>query len=416
MKLAFAILLTCFTINLQAQTTGLSLLQRVRQVVFPTKDSILTQSIQGRVFEKQTRQPLPGANVMLLHENIPSRGTIADSAGNFFFDKVILDRYTLKISYVGYKGIVSTILVNASRQLILEIPMEVAPFYLTEVKIHSLDEVAPVGANLINTDDLNRHAGNRGEAIRKVAVLPGIQNADDSRNDIIIRGNSPQSVLWRVEGINIPNPNHFNIPGTSGGPVSLINDRMLAGSAFYSGAFNAGFGNTTSGIFDLQFRNGSSQANHSTFQLGLLGAEVSNEGPLSKAHKSSYLFSIRQSTIAIFDAMNINLGTEAIPHYTDASFKLNFPFENGSSVSFFGMGGYSKVDILISQQADPTKNLYGEKDRDQYFKSATAVIGASFKKTFTGSKFLSATLGLSSGRVVSHHDFVNPPDIRDSLI
>ena len=117
--------------------------------------------------------------------------------------------------------------------------MEVAPLYLSEVKIHSLDEIAPVGANLVNSDELNRHAGNRGEAIRKVAVLPGIQNADDSRNDIIIRGNSPQSVLWRVEGINIPNPNHFNIPGTSGGPVSLINDRMLASSAFYSGAFNA---------------------------------------------------------------------------------------------------------------------------------------------------------------------------------
>ena len=176
------------------------------------------------------------------------------------------------------------------------------------------------------------------------------------------------------------------------------------------------FGNTTSGIFDLKFRNGSPKTNHSTFQLGLLGAEFANEGPLSKAQKSSYLFSIRQSTIGIFKAMNINLGTEAVPRYTDASFKLNFPFDNGSTLSFFGLGGYSKVDILISQQEDPSKNLYGEKDRDQYFRSATGVLGTSYNKTFPGSGFFSATLAVSSGRVVSHHDFVNPPDIRDSLI
>jgi hypothetical protein len=416
MKLVCFLVLTFLCTNLQAQTTGLSLLQRVRQAVFPTKDSILTQSVQGKVFDKQTLQPLPRANIMLLHESAAARGTTSDTTGNFTFNNVKVDRYTMKVSYVGYKEIVSTILIDASRQLISDVPMEVAPFYLTELKIHSLDEIAPVGANLINADELNRHAGNRGEAIRKVAVLPGIQNADDSRNDIIIRGNSPQSVLWRVEGINIPNPNHFSIPGTSGGPVSLINDRMLAGSAFYSGAFSAAFGNTTSGIFDLQFRNGSNKANHSTFQLGLLGAEVSNEGPLSEARKSSYLFSIRQSTIGIFEAMNINLGTDAIPRYTDASFKLNFPFDNGATLSFFGMGGYSKIDILISQQDDPSKNLYGEKDRDQYFKSATGVLGTSYKKTFKGSGFLSATLAVSSGRVVSHHDFVNPPDIREALI
>ncbi|HZI26080.1 MAG TPA: carboxypeptidase-like regulatory domain-containing protein, partial [Chryseolinea sp.] len=308
MKVVCFLLFIFFCTNVQAQTTGLSLLQKVRQAVFPTKDSILTQSILGKVFEKQTLQPLAAANIMLLHESAAMRGTVTDTSGIFTFDKVTVDRFTLKISYVGYKEVVLTILVDASRQLTIDIPMEIAPFYLTEVKIHSLDEIAPVGANLINTDELNRHAGNRGEAIRKVAVLPGIQNADDSRNDIIIRGNSPQSVLWRVEGINIPNPNHFNIPGTSGGPVSLINDRILAGSSFYSGSFSAAYGNTASGIFDLQFRNGSAKANHSTFQLGLLGAEASNEGPLSKAHKASYVFSIRQSTIGIFEAMNIDLG------------------------------------------------------------------------------------------------------------
>ncbi len=416
MKLLSCITLLLFCLPAQAQTTGLSLIKKISNSVFPPKDSILLQTIQGSVFEKDNHQPLAGATIALQREETSYIGAITDANGNFDLKKISVGRHTLRVSYLGFKEVLLTVMVEASRGSVVEVPMEVSPLYLTELKIHSLDDLAPLGANLIDTDDLNRHAGNRGEAIRKVAVLPGIQSADDSRNDIIIRGNSPQSVLWRIEGVNVPNPNHFNIPGTSGGPVSIINDRMLASSSFYSGAFPAEFGNTTSGIFDLRFRNGDTTAHHTTAQLGLLGLEYSGQGPLSTKGKSSYIFSVRHSTLGFFDALNIDLGTESIPRYTDASFKINFPSGKGSSFSLFGLGGISKVDILISQQDDVSQNLYGEKDRDQYFKSSSGVVGLSYKKKIRTSAFLATTVAVSAERIVSHHDFVNPPDIREAIL
>src|SRR6185295_630579 len=247
------------------------------------------------------------------------------------------------------------------------------------------------------------YAGSRGDPARMASNFAGVQGADDSRNDIIIRGNSPQAVLWRMEGINIPNPNHFNIPGTAGGPVSMINNKTLANSDFYTGAFPAEFGNSTSGVFDLKLRNGNNSKHEFSGQFGFLGTELFAEGPLSKNHKSSYLFSYRYSSLAIFNKIGIDIGTDAIPHYQDLAFKLNFPLKNKAALSFFALGGTSNIDILISEQTEPDRNIYGENDRDQYFKSKAGTIGVSYKIPINISNYFSATVALS-GELVSAYD------------
>ncbi len=235
----------------------------------------------------------------------------------------------------------------------------------------------------------------------------GVQGADDSRNDIIVRGNSPTGVLWRVEGIDIPNPNHFAVAGSSGGPVSVLNNKILANSDFFTGAFPAEFGNSISGVFDIKLRNGNNQKHEFTAQLGFLGTEVTAEGPLSKKTGSSYLVNYRYSTVSMFSALGINIGTDAVPKYQDGSFKLNFPLKRGGVLSVFGIAGYSDIDIMISNQKDTSQvDLYSQNDRDQYFTTSMAVFGAVYSKSLNANTFVKSTTSYSYENQKALHEYI----------
>jgi len=236
----------------------------------------------------------------------------------------------------------------------------------------------------------------------------GVQGADDSRNDIVIRGNSPSGVIWRLDGINIPNPNHFAIPGTAGGPVTILNNKFLANSDFYTGAFPAEFGNGIAGVFDLKMRNGNDEKHEFSGQLGLLGTELTVEGPLNKKSKASYLAMYRYSTLQIFQFLNINVGTDAIPQYQDAAFRLNFPLSKGGNIAFFGIGGTSTIDIILSEAIEPDTAtlIYGDNERDQYFTTRMGVVGMSYTKPLNKSTFFKATVSAAHSRVDAKHDFI----------
>ena len=216
----------------------------------------LTQTIRGTVLEKETQFPLPGATVVVLSDTTRRRGAMTDAEGNFKIEKIPVGRISLNISFVGYKeAIINNIIVTSAKEVVLQISLEASPTSLNEITVTATrdgdasNEMAVVSARSFTIEETQRYAGSRGDPARMASNFAGVQGADDSRNDIIIRGNSPQAVLWRMEGINIPNPNHFNIPGTAGGPVSMINNKTLANSDFYTGAFPAEFGNSTSGVF-----------------------------------------------------------------------------------------------------------------------------------------------------------------------
>jgi hypothetical protein len=266
--------------------------------------------------------------------------------------------------------------------------------------------MATVSARQFSVEETNRYAGSRGEPSRMASNFAGVQGADDSRNDIVIRGNSPLGVLWQMEGINIPNPNHFSIAGSTGGPISIINNKILANSDFYTGAFPAEYGNAISGVFDLKLRNGNNENREHSFQFGFLGTELFSEGPLKEGSGSSYLVSYRYSTLALFNALSIDIGTSAVPKYQDAAFKLNFKQKDGSNIAVFGIGGLSDIDILISDQLVSERNIYGENDRDQYFGSSMGIVGASYTKPINKDTYFKAVVAASIEQSDANHYLV----------
>jgi hypothetical protein len=314
-----------------------------------------------------------------------------------------------------------TVEVTSGRELIVQIPLQEKISEQNAVRVvgrkqgEVLNEMAVLSAQQFSVEETNRYPGSRMDPARMASNFAGVNGADDSRNDIVVRGNSPLGVIYRVEGIDIPNPNHFAISGTSGGPVSLLNNKILGNSDFFMSAFPAEYGNSLSGVFDLKLRNGNNNQHEFTGQFGLLGTEFLAEGPLSKNGKSSYLVMGRYSTLTIFQKLNINLGTDAIPKYYDGAFKFNWILKNGGQLALFGMGGSSDIAIKISDFKEYTEDLYGEGDRDQYFGTSMITSGLNYKKSINEKTFISSTLAYSQENQNTRHEYLkgrkmNPSD------
>jgi len=333
--------------------------------------------------------------------------------GIFRIEGVPLGRISIVFSYLGYNDVQLTdVIVNSAKEVILNIKMQEKVMELDEVVVYAKrsgevsNEMATVSAREFSVQETNRYAGSRGEPARMASNFAGVQGADDSRNDIIIRGNSPQGVLWRLDGFNIPNPNHFSIPGTGGGPVTILNNKFLANSDFFTGAFPAEYGNGIAGVFDLKMRNGNNAKHEFSAQLGFLGTELMAEGPIGKSG-ASYLATYRYSTLQLFQFLNINVGTDAVPQYQDAAFRLNFPMKKGGNFAIFGIGGLSRIDIVQStdMEVDTSTLIFGSNDRDQYFGSRMGIVGATYTQPININTFVKAGVSASHSYVNANHDY-----------
>ncbi|WP_128544037.1 TonB-dependent receptor [Larkinella soli] len=376
--------------------------------------TVLTQTLRGRVVDKDSRYPLIGATIQVvdLSASQPA-GTISDTLGRYRIPGVPVGRRTVRISLVGFKEVLlNNIIVDAGRETILDAELEESVTELATIVVkaqrtgEARNEMAVVSARQFSVDEADRYAGSRGEPARMASNFAGVQGADDSRNDIVIRGNSPSGVLWRVEGVSIPNPNHFAIPGTSGGPVSIISNKMLANSDFFTGAFPGEFANGIAGVFDLRLRNGNNEKHQRSFQFGFLGTEGQVEGPLSRKTGSSYFASFRYANLWLFNQIGIDIGTQAVPSYQDASFRFSFPLRNNARLSLWGFGGTSTIDLLISKQTVADRNIYGQNDRDQYYTSRMGVAGLTYEKPLTRQTFFKATLAVSGNVQDANHDYL----------
>jgi len=255
------------------------------------------------------------------------------------------------------------------KEQIEEIVVKASPFRKTEE--------SPVSLRSIGIGEIEKSPGANRDISKVIQSFPGVQSTPAFRNDIIIRGNSPSGLLWRLEDIDIPNPNHFAEGGTTGGPVGMLNNNLLQNSDFFTGAFPAEYGNALSGVFDLKLRNGNNQKHEQMFQVGFNGFEVGAEGPFSKNHRSSYLANFRYSTLELMDGM-IDLGTTGIPKYKDLSFKLNFPVNKGK-ISVFGLGGDSEIAMLDSKDGNE-QDLYSDEGQDLVNRSRMGASGISYTR------------------------------------
>ncbi len=368
------------------------------------------QTVNGNITDKDSKSAIGNVSVRVFNKTT-DMGVRSDSNGDYRIEKVPVGSYTIQFSALSYKTYsIADLRVTSAKQVVQNVELEDATLNLKAVEIKTKrkisNEMALVSVKQFDVQETESYAGSRGDPARMASNFAGVQGADDSRNDIVIRGNSPQGVLWRLEGVDIPNPNHFNIPGTSGGPVGMLNSKMLSNSDFFTGAFPSDYGNSTAGVFDLQMRNGNKNKYEFTTQFGLLGTELAIEGPISKKKGSSFLVNYRYSTFKIFDALKIKIGTNSIPAYQDGSFKLNFPLSSKTKFSLWGLGGTSKIDLIVHDQTAPPTELYGENDRDQYFKSNMGIVGANLQHNINSKSYTNISVAISSATVNAHHDKV----------
>lgn len=374
-----------------------------------------TQTIRGKIIDKESYAPIIGASVLVMGDFETPKGASTDIEGNYRINNVPVGRHKIKITYVGYYEKIIPVIVNSGKELILNIELEESMVNIKEVEIKGdenegvKNDMALASVTSFSVEETDRYAGSRGDPARMAANFAGVQGADDSRNDIVVRGNSPLGILWRVEGIDIPNPNHFAIAGSSGGPVSILNNKLMANSDFFTAAFPAEYGNSIAGVFDLKLRNGNNQKHEFSGQFGFLGTELMAEGPLNKENGSSYLIAYRYSTLAIFGGLGIKVGTDALPKYQDLSFKLNFPQKKGGTLSLFAISGLSDIDIVFSteEKPNPDLNIYGENDRDQFFNTGMAVVGATYIKPLKNEAYWKTTIAGAIEEQRATHNYFN---------
>ena len=368
------------------------------------------QNISGIIIDGITQEPLIGANVIIMNME-PFTGTATDIDGKFIFENIPIGRLSLKVTYLGYypKQIINLSL-GTGKELKLVIELEEAIIEGQEVEIIAkhdkykpLNRMATVSARSFSIEESQRYAGARNDIARMASSFAGINQGNDSRNDIIIRGNSPMGLLWRYEGVDIPNPNHYGAFGSTGGPVSILNNNVLSNSDFFTGAFPAEYGNAVSGVFDLNMRNGNSDKHEFLGQIGFNGFEFTAEGPINKKAGSSYLLSYRYSTMAIFAAMGVDFGVgAAVPKYQDISLKVNLPSQKMGNFNIFAIGGMSSIDIIDSEAdtTDSEQDLYSGVLENLYNESKMGVAGISHTYIINKTTFTKLTLA------ASYHDFL----------
>ncbi|MCK4749275.1 MAG: TonB-dependent receptor plug domain-containing protein, partial [Bacteroidales bacterium] len=224
--------------------------------------------------------------------------------------------------------------------------MEESVFSISEVKVtynrdrsKPINELAVVSGRSFSAYELENYPGSLTDISRAAVSFPGVVSPNDGQNHIMIRGNSPKGLQWRLEGIEIPNLNHFSDIGASGGGVNVVSSHMLAGSDFLTGAFPAEYGNALSGVFDLRMRSGNNEKHEKTFQIGLLGLEGMVEGPMIRSTNTTYIAQYRYSTLKLIQKIGVDL--ESVPDFQDLSFKIYHPTRKLGVFSLFGIAGLS---------------------------------------------------------------------------
>ena len=377
----------------------------------------LKQQIRGKVTDAISGQALVGANVIVGTYSDPIAGAETDDLGKFIIESVALGRYDLFVSFTGYQSIkVPEVLISASRAQEIQISLYPSTEEMEGlVVISQMDPltIEGIGTRIITPEQTLRFASTYFDVARLTTAYPGVSLYNDQGNNIISRGHSPNSIQWKLEGVEIVNPNHTSNAGTlsdtptqSGGGVNILSTQMLSNAKFVNGGFTSDYGNGLSGYYDMFFRKGNTEKHDFVAQVSLLGIDLAAEGPLKKGTDNSYLVNYRYSFVGILSAMGIDFGGESIA-FQDLAFNISFDGTKTGDWEIFGMGGASKNDFVTERDA----SLW-EENKDQYdifFKSKMGAIGfTNFARL--GRKSALKTTGIFSGLENSRTSFLIDPD------
>lgn len=353
------------------------------------------QIIKGEILNLQTQQKVIGAKIILEGTKL---GAVSDSKGEFRIKNVPIGRYTAKISSVGYEPTTQNIVLTSGKEYIMNIQLNESYQTTDEIVVtgskgvfESINESAIVSSTVFSIDDVDRYAGSRGDPGRIAQNFAGVISANDQRNDIIIRGGSPVELLWRMDGLDIPNPNHFATQGATGGPISAINARFLDNSDFLTGAFPSEYGDKLSGAFDLKTRRGNKEKYEFMGQFGFNGLEVGAEGPANK--DASFIANYRYSFLDLLVAMGIDFGFAGVPKYQDANFKYDWDIDANNKIYVTGLFATSDIYVENSKQ----KEVYtGDID----IKNGTDLIsiGLNYQHIFSNQLYGKLLIGTSYSR------------------
>jgi hypothetical protein len=359
-----------------------------------------TQTIRGVVVDKTSQATLPGATLVLINSE-PLIGVNTDVDGKFQFNNIPVGKQSIKISFLGYKEVMlSNLSVNSGKELVLTIQLEEDIQAINEVVVTAkveknkpLNEMSTVSTRTFSVEETQKFAAAANDPARMALAFAGVVSGGDFNNMISIRGNSPNGLLWYMEGVEIPNPNHFANVGTSGGGISILSSQLLSNSDFSTGAFAAEYGNALSGVFDLKLRKGNNRKREYTVQLGVLGADVAAEGPFKKGYDGSYLINYRYSTLSVLGKIGVPLG-DAITNFQDLSFNVSLPTKKIGSFGVFGFGGLSDQSHDATMDSLKWKEDEYTRHNDRFY-SNTGAVGLTNIKLFNNQSYLKTALVFS---------------------
>jgi hypothetical protein len=363
-------------------------------LVASVSGQIITQTIKGKVVDADIRVSLPGATLILLDTD-PLIGTVTDINGNFRMESVPLGRYDIQVTYIGYEPtIVRDIIVGSVKEITLEIELSESVHEMEAVEITAsiskdkpINSMSIISARQISVEESKRYAGGVDDPAQLVTAFAGVAGSMQG-NGVAIRGNAPKSMLWRMEGVQISNPNHYaNITTLGGGAFTALSSQLLANSDFFTGAFPAEYGNGLSGALDLQMRSGNNEKYEGSFKIGTIGIDIASEGPFKKGGGSSYLFNYRYSTFSLIAPV---LPDDAAGNrFMDLSFKLNFPLKKAVVLSLWGIGAR---DISELEPNAPDDRQYAQDFQRLYSQQYMGAMGLNYRKILGKSAYINTTL------------------------
>ncbi len=360
----------------------------------------LTQTIRGTVFDIEIKAPLIGATVVIGGTN-PPVGATTDLNGVFRLENVPVGRTTLLISYLGYEAkVIPELIVSSGKEIVLEIGLKEKISEMEEVivkvltkKDKPLNNMATLSARTFSVEEAQRYAAGFDDPSRLASSFAGVTTVNNNGNGLIIRGNAPKGVLWRLEGIEISNPNH--LPGFTslgGGALSAISSLMLSNSDFFTGAFPSEYGNALSGVFDFKLRSGNNEKHEHAFRVGTMGIDISSEGPFSKKTSSSYLFNYRYSTLALIQKL-LPLEGDLFPNYQDLCFKIKLPSKRAGIFSVWALATADNFAYEIENDTTKWSILDDQESFKTNFK--TGVLGLNHRYIFSEKTHLNSTLAIT---------------------